>query len=128
MNQEKQHLASPMQPSNEATAEHLKLAKEQGNALEDALKAMFGMDEHSKEKPADDYLVACIVEEAEGLYNWNSGKLEWHEPQDENVHIEVSVRDGADGRLIPGLPVYATIINAQGKEIGTRQLPFLWHP
>ena len=123
-----QQRTPPMQPSDEATAEHLQLAKAQGDALEGALEAMFGMDQHSRERRAGDYLVACITEEAEGLYHLRNGELEWQEPQDENVHLEVSVRDGADGRLIPGLTIAATLIDDHGKEIGTRLLPFLWHP
>lgn len=128
MSQARERTSTPMQPSNEATAEQLALAKEQGDALKGALKAMFKIDEHSQEQQSGDYLVACVVEEAEGLYYWNNGKLEWHAPQDENVHIEVSVRDGADGRLLPGLTVQATVIDTQGKQIGSHALPFLWHP
>src|SRR5205823_4373556 len=41
---------------------------------------------------------------------------------------EVSVRDGADGRFIPGLTVVATLIGPDGQEIGTHEQPFLWHP
>lgn len=118
----------PQKPSDEATAPHLQLANEQGHALHNALDAMFKMDTHGPEKRAGDYLVACIAEEAEGMYHLRNGKLEWQEPTNENAHLEVSVRDGADGRLIPGLTVYATLIDASGKQIGTKQLPFLWHP
>ncbi|MCL4302561.1 MAG: iron transporter [Anaerolineae bacterium] len=38
------------------------------------------------------------------------------------------VRDAADGRFIPGLTVYATLLDSAGREIGTHQQPFLWHP
>ncbi|MBV9690835.1 MAG: iron transporter [Ktedonobacteraceae bacterium] len=38
------------------------------------------------------------------------------------------VCDGADGRFIPSLSVYTTRIDSKGKEIGTHQQPFLWHP
>ncbi len=118
----------PQQPSNEAKAQHLPLANEQGQALQNALNTMFQMDTHGPEKRAGEYLVACIAEEAEGLYYLRNCQLEWQEPTNENAHLEVAVRDGADGRLLPGLAVYATIIDANGKEIGTKQLPFLWHP
>lgn len=46
----------------------------------------------------------------------NSGTLEWEEPEEENIHIEISVRDKADGRLIPGLDVDLTVIDEEGKE------------
>ena len=38
------------------------------------------------------------------------------------------VRDGADGRFVPGLSVSATLIDADGNEVGTHEQPFLWHP
>ena len=43
------------------------------------------------------------VEEAEGMYVPKDGALEWQEPGDRNAHVEVAVRDAAEGRLIPGL-------------------------
>jgi hypothetical protein len=33
-----------------------------------------------------------------------------------------------DGRFIPGLTVYATLLDQNGNELGTHQQPFLWHP
>src|SRR6266542_5903610 len=62
------------------------------------------------------------------MYHLRDGQLEWHDSQDENAHIEVVVRDAADGRFIPGLTVYATLLDRAGTEIGTHQQPFLWHP
>jgi hypothetical protein len=117
-----------MQPSDEATAEQLQLARAQGDALQRALDAMTRMDAHSAPKRAGDYEVICIAEDAEGMYIMRDGRLEWQEPQAENAHIEIGVRDGADGRFIPGLTVYVTLLDGNGKEIGTHQQPFLWHP
>lgn len=62
------------------------------------------------------------------MYHLVDGELRWEEPEEENVHVEVAVRDGADGRFIPGLTVYATLIDGSGDEVGTHQQPFLWHP
>lgn len=56
------------------------------------------------------------------------GQLHWQEPEQENAHLEVCVRDAADGRFIPGLDVYATLLDSSGNEVGTHQQPFLWHP
>jgi uncharacterized protein involved in high-affinity Fe2+ transport len=53
---------------------------------------------------------------------------EWEEPGDTNAHVEVAVCDAADGRFVPALTVYATLIDSSGKEIGTHQQPFLWRP
>jgi hypothetical protein len=121
---------SPVQehPSDEAKASHLPLAQEQGQALQRALDAMEKMDTHGKPQQAGDYLVNYAVEKAEGLYHLVNGQLEWQEPQENNAHLEVMVRDAGDGRFIPGLTVIATLYEADGKEIDNRQLPFLWHP
>ncbi|MEZ4867815.1 MAG: iron transporter [Caldilineaceae bacterium] len=83
---------------------------------------------HGQTKQTGDYLVGVAVEEAEGLYHRQDGRLVWQEPQDENAHIEIVVADGSDQRFVPGLTVYATLIDTQGKEIGTHEQPFLWHP
>ncbi|MBW3590975.1 MAG: iron transporter [Actinobacteria bacterium] len=121
---------TPREPSDEATEEQLRLANEQGHQYKKAL-------EHMTEKVADDggevavgdYLVAYAVEKAEGMYMSRGGELEWQEPaEDENAHIEIAVRDGADGRFLPGLEVQVTVLDAEGKEVGTHMQPFLWHP
>jgi len=118
----------PTQESNEANQAQLQLAQEQGQAFGHAVKYMTQKEATGAQMRGGDYLIGYAVEEAEGLYTLNDGKLEWHNPQDENVHVEVVVCDGADGRFIPGLTVYATLYDEQGKEIGTHQRPFLWHP
>ncbi|HEX2253338.1 MAG TPA: iron transporter [Thermoanaerobaculia bacterium] len=38
------------------------------------------------------------------------------------------MRDGADHRFVPGLDVEVTVLTADGTELGTEKLPFLWHP
>lgn len=119
----------PMRPSDEAEEKTLQMAREQGKALERALKYMTGEEAHDGgEKPAGDYLVGYAVEEAEGMYEMRDGTLEWKAPQEENVHVEVSVRDAADGRFIPALTVEATLVAADGTEVGTHRQPYLWHP
>ena len=42
--------------------------------------------------------------------------------------MEVVVCDAGDGRLLPCLRVFATLIDATGREVGTYEQPFLWHP
>lgn len=119
----------PMQPSDEANREQLRMAKEQGDAFERAVKHMTTKEaDAGAEKRAGDYLVGFAVEHAEGMYHFEDGKLNWQEPQNENLHVEVVVRDAADGRFIPGLTVHATLVDANGKEVGTHLQPFLWHP
>lgn len=118
----------PMKSSDEATQKQLKMAVAQGKSLNRALRHMLEEEAHGKEKAAGDYRVAYAVEDAEGMYHMHDGMLMWHNPDAENAHLEVSVRDGSDGRFIPGLTIYATIIDSKGVEIGTHEQPFMWHP
>lgn len=119
----------PMEASDEATGEQLQLARDQGRALRRALEHMTGKEaDDGALTRAGDYLVACAVEEAEGMWQMRDGSLEWTEPEDENVHVEVAVCDGADGRFIPGLEVTLTLVDEGGREVGTHPQPFLWHP
>jgi hypothetical protein len=118
----------PMQPSDEATEEQLKLAQAQGDAYVKALQEMTQREAHGGEREAGEYIVGYAVEDAEGMYHQHDGKLMWMEAGEENAHIEIAVRDGADNRFIPGLTVQVTVVDAQGKEVGTHVQEFLWHP
>lgn len=118
----------PQVPSDEAKAEQLRLAEEQGDAYGRALGLMTHKVAHGGQTRAGEYLVGWAVEEAEGMYVPQGGKLVWQEPQEENAHVEISVRDGADGRFLPGLTVHATLLDPDGNEVGTHLQPFLWHP
>ena len=75
-----------------------------------------------------DYTIAYAIEEAEGMYQWVDGRLGWHDPDGENLHLEVSVRDRGDGRFVPGVRVLAKLIAPDGEEVGEHELPLLWHP
>lgn len=119
----------PMETSDEANERQLDLARRQGDAAEAALKHMTGeVATDGGEVRAGDYLVGYAVEEAEGMYELRDGELVWQEPEEENLHVEVSVRDGADGRLVPGLEIHATLVGPDGEEVGTHRQPFVWHP
>jgi hypothetical protein len=118
-----------MRPSEEANEEQLRLAGEQGDTLQKAVENMTREEAHDGgQKQAGDYLIDYAVEEAEGLYYLRDGCLEWEEPEEENVHVEVAVRDASDRRFIPALEVYATLVDQGGEEVGTHRQPFLWHP
>lgn len=118
----------PAQKSSEAKPEQLKLARQQGAALQAAVDHMMKEEAQGKEKRAGEYVVGYAVEEAEGMYRFTGGTLKWMEPKRENAHIEISVRDGADKRFIPGLTVMVTVLDARGNEVGRKVHPFLWHP
>ncbi len=120
----------PTDPSSsEADEQQLLLAREQGDAYGKALKHMVSnVAEDGGQQPAGPYVVGYAIEEAEGMYAWSEGELVWQEPREENLHVEITVRDGADGRFVPGLQVRGTLITAEGRELGTHEHPLLWHP
>ena len=122
--------APPMDPStSEATAKQLDLAREQGDAYGRALTHMTTEVAHDGgEQAAGHYRIGYAVEEAEGMYEWTDGALEWRDPGESNVHVEVSVRDAGDGRFVPGVKVLATLVDPHGDDVGTHEQPLLWHP
>lgn len=79
-------------------------------------------------KTAGDYAVSYSVGPAKGMYEFSAGKLEWKEPQDENVHLDVTVHDARDGRFIPGLSINVTLLDGRGGRAAATHLPFVWHP
>jgi hypothetical protein len=119
----------PAAPSDEATEEGLRLAREDGDAFGKAVKHMTeDVADHGEEKPAGEYLVGYAIEKAEGMYMLQDGALEWQAPAGENLHVEVVVRDGADGRFLPGLTVHVELLDTEGRSVGHHPQPFLWHP
>jgi hypothetical protein len=120
----------PMEPdTSEASAPQLDLAREQGDAYGRALQHMIEDVAHDGgETEVGHYRIGYAVEEAEGMYEWTGGGLAWHEPDGENVHVEVAVRDAADGRFVPGVRVIATLVAPDGNEVGTHEQPLMWHP
>jgi hypothetical protein len=51
--------------------------------------------EDGGEQAAGPYLVGYAVEEAEGMYTWSGGELQWQEPGEENLHVEYELRPAA---------------------------------
>ncbi|MDX6707432.1 MAG: hypothetical protein QOI48_3278 [Solirubrobacteraceae bacterium] len=120
----------PMDPSSsEADAKQLELARKQGEAYREALEYMAEEVAHDGGmQPKDQYLIGYAVEEAEGMYEWEDGELVWHEPEGENLHVEIAVCDASDGRFVPGLTVHGTLVDPDGNDLGTHEHPLLWHP
>jgi hypothetical protein len=117
----------PARASNEATVEELEVARREGDAYGDALKAMADEDGVVVTR-AGDYLIAFVNEEAEGMYERAGDRLVWREAAPEaTVHLEVAVADGADGRFVPGLGVHVQV-DQDGRTLVSTDLPFLWHP
>lgn len=122
--------APPMDPNtDEATAKQLDLAREQGEAYGRALTHMAtGVAHDGGEQEADPYRIGYAIEKAEGMYARVDSALAWQEPGDDNLHVEVAVRDASDGRFVPGVRVLATLISPDGGEVGTHEQPLVWHP
>lgn len=116
----------PMKASEESTEEQLDLAHKQGAAYAAALQAM-NEESGAQTKRADEYEIGVVVEDAEGMWHLEGGALRWMTPTEENAHVEVAVRDAADGRFIPGLTVRVTITTADGQPVASHEQPFLWH-
>ena len=114
--------------SDEINEEQIKLAKRQGEVFQEAIQIMTQKDAHGTQRAEGDYIIAWVSEKAEGMYIMRNGQLEWDEPQIENTHLELAVCSLADGRFVPNLTVYATLIDQKGDKIGMHQQPFLWHP
>jgi hypothetical protein len=112
-----------------ASSAQLGTAWAQGDAYGRALALMTCTIAHDGgEQQAGDYLIGYVVGGAEGMYEWVDGRLGWHDPIDENVHLMISVRDASDGRFVPGLSVVATLIDPNGREVGTHEQALMWHP
>ena len=120
----------PMDPNtDEADAKQLDLARQQGESYRRALEHMANDVAHDGGmQEAGEYLIGYAVEEAEGMYEWEDGELVWHDPDGENLHVEIAVCDGADGRFVPGVKVTGTLVDPDGNEVGSHEHPLLWHP
>ena len=120
----------PERSSDEADARQLRLARRQGDALWTAIEEMkHETGGHFGYTRSGEYLVGYAVEDAEGLYEYEGeDRLVWREPERENAHVEIVVCDGADRRFVPGLEVTVTVVDPDGKIVGTHEQPYLWHP
>src|SRR5258708_11129694 len=120
----------PEKGTDEATAQGPKLGREVGGA-ERRLVEFFiqNVALSGQKKRAGAFEVGLAVEAAEPLYLLEGGQLRLAQPAaGANAHLEVVVMDADDGRFIPDLTVVVTVRSAQGDEVGTFRLPFMWHP
>jgi hypothetical protein len=115
--------------ADEATQRRLHLARAQGDAYGEALEHVL---EHAAaaagRQRAGDYWVDFAIGDAEGAYDPSTDGIRWRGPSDGDLHLGVIVRDAGDGRFVPGLRVVVTMIGADGRELGTQELPLSWDP
>ncbi len=120
----------PFEQSDEATAEELERARDQGNAVRQELEWVRAHEAvASAEMAAGEYRVAYTVTPALPYAEPDAGgRLVRHDPAPGEVHLGVVVRDAADGRVVPGLAVRATLLDASGRTLDARALAFGWYP
>jgi hypothetical protein len=128
-------LSTPLVSAQNAVAtpasggEQLRLARQQGIADTAVLDWTLANSGPLKgDVRAGGMRVAFTITPAEGWWDKaGGGKLAWHETPAGNVHLRVFVIDLADGRLIPGLILRATLIDGNGNE---QSVPtdFGWYP
>ena len=120
----------PFEASDEATAEELERARDQGNAVRQELDWVRAHEAAaSAEMAVGQYRLAYAITPALPYAEPDaSGRLVRHEPAPGEVHLGVIVRDAADGRVVPGLAVRATLVDAGGRTLDTRPLLFGWYP
>lgn len=82
----------------------------------------------AQKKTSGDYEITYRVGPAKGLYEFSAGKLEWKEPEQDNAHLDVIVKDASDGRFIPGLHIVATLLDSKGGRAASNHLPMVWDP
>lgn len=122
--------ASPLQ-LHVATAQELELARGEGRAVALELR-LARRDEAAAtgETSAGPYTVTYLITPATGYYESDPGvpaALTWHDISEPGEsHLGIVIRDTADGRLVEGVAVRATIRARRGSSI-TRDLPLGWH-
>lgn len=119
-----------MAMSNESNKEQLRLARGQGEAEGTALR---WIEEHAPglhgETRAGALRLVYTLTAPEGSYRLRDGQLAWAEPApDATAHLRVFAMDAGDGRLVPGLTLRATLVDAAGHEAALSALPFAWYP
>jgi hypothetical protein len=120
---------SPPPPAGEAAGEGLRLAQSQGHAETAALDwVLANSGPLHGDTHAGEFRIAFTVTPAEGWWDKAAaGKLTWHEAPADNVHLRIFVLALADGRLVPGLNLRATLIDANGNQ-QTAPVEFGWYP
>jgi uncharacterized protein involved in high-affinity Fe2+ transport len=112
------------EPSNEASQPQLRLARDQGDAAAAEVRWLL-RNTLAAEMPAGEYHIAYAFTAPKGWWAPEDSGLAWHDPSG-NAHLAVYVRDGADGRPVPGLTVRTTLLDPAGRPADARELPFGW--
>ncbi|MGM1056563.1 MAG: hypothetical protein ACQEWG_11810 [Bacteroidota bacterium] len=112
--------------TNETTAQQLQLAKDQGQAVQEALSYLLS-NTHGAEMSAGPYQIGFFMEKPKEWYEIRNNEDEFHTSEG-NAFISVVVRDGYDGRIVPGLIVKAKLLRKDSTLVVEKDLPYGLHP
>ena len=119
----------PSSSSDNVSQEQLDLARRQG--LADTALLDWVMENSGPLKGdihAGEFRIAFTVTPAEGWWDKAGGdKLTWHDAPANSVHLRIFVVDLADGRLVSGLSVRATLTDSNGNQ-QVAPVDFGWYP
>jgi hypothetical protein len=122
----------PFEESDEATAAQLGRALDEGKAVRREIEWVKHREAvASGEMAAGPYLVTYLITPADDYYDLEAaqpGQPAHHTTVSPgSAHVAVVVRDAADGRMVNGLSVRATLRSDAGGEQVSAALPFGWH-
>ena len=112
--------------TNETTSQQLQFAKDQGKAAEEALHYLINHAEGA-EMSAGSYQIGFVVEQPKDWYKVEDGNDNFYSA-DGNIFLSIAVRDGYDGRIVPGLEVKAQLLKPDSTVVVEKQLNFGIHP
>ena len=127
------YASTPVQPpqaaSGASTPAQLLLAEQQGKADTAILNwVLANSGPLVGDTRAGDFRIGFTITPAEGWWDKAAGgTLAWHEAPDDNVHLRIFVLNLADGRMVPGLNLRATLTDANGNEQSV-PVDFGWYP
>lgn len=123
---------SQQPPLSEFMESQTALSKGAGNGFTNTLKVMYKQANEGKDKVQGNYFIAFADEYSEGWWHYMNGKFMYMMQNDEggktNAHIEIAVLDAATHRFLPDLNVSVTLYDKNKHSLGTKPIPFMWHP
>lgn len=122
----------PFRLSDEATSSELTHALNVGKAVRRQIEWVEREEAvASGEKAAGEYLITYLITPADDYYDIEAAvaDLPAHHTTvlPGSAHVAVVIRDAADGRLVPGLIVSATLTGTSAGATKAALLPFGWH-
>ncbi|MEO8946269.1 MAG: hypothetical protein ABI338_07200 [Gemmatimonadaceae bacterium] len=119
--------------SDEATSAQLGGALEEGKAVRLELEWVEAREAVSSgEMAAGEYLVTYLITPADDYYDLEAARSNFPAHHTTvlpgSAHVAVVVRDAADGRMVQGLVIHATLHAEDENGETSALLPYGWHP